>query len=820
MRVLRVIIIFLLLSVSLQAQQVKVLERESNFPIENVTIYNDSNNTVVYTNKKGIADLTAFSNSDVISFNHLAFIEYEILKKNLGIIEFVVYLNKKSERLNEIVLSASKGKESRSRVAEQIDIISKEEIKKLAPQTSADLLASLPGIKVQKTQAGGGSPVLRGMEANRVLLVVDGVRMNNAIYRTGHLQNSITVSPNIIERTEVIFGPSSVIYGSDALGGVVHYYTKTPKVTTTNVNQVNTSLYSRFSSVNNEFTTEGNIELRNKKWASYTSISYSEFGNLKMGKNRTHGFEDWGKVFDYSTNTNTFYTENSVTNSNVNTQENTDYNQTDVLQKITIPLSKKTELLFNFQYSTSSNINRFDNLATYFDDKLKYAEWYYGPQKRVLLSSQLKINPSKKWLQKGTITAAFQNIKESRIDRRFSSLDRYYSFENLDVLSLNGDFFVPITTSNDRIMSYGFEVTHNKVNSNAFGRTLEVEGNTVVGFSNQFIEQSRYPDGGSTYTSFASYVNYRQDISSKSTLNTGIRLSNTILTAKWIDDTFITLPKPDISLHNSAITATLGYVYKPTVKWQLNSVISSGFRSPNIDDVGKVREKSGNVTVPNINLKPEYAYSFETGAVRYFNNRKFHTGLNVYYTLLDNYITRDFFEINNSTTIVYNGEEGNVMANVNKNNAYIVGSTFSFKGYLSANWFTKGSLTYTKGKAYDTNLPLSSIPPLFGDIEIGYQNDRLQTIFLWKFNAKKDIKDYNLIAGIDNEEQTPYNSITDTYYGNPGWSIFNFNTNYKLKNNITLFMNIDNIFDVHYKEFASAISSPGRNVSLSILLNL
>ena len=817
MRVLYIIFLFFI-TIPATAQQVKVVDRDSNFPIENVTIYNDANNKIVYTNKKGIADLTAFLNSDIISFNHLGYIEYEILKKELGIIEFVVYLSKNSEQLDEIVLSASKGKESRSRIAEQIDIISKEEIKRIAPQTSADLLANLPGIKVQKTQSGGGSPVLRGMEANRVLLVVDGVRMNNAIYRTGHLQNSITVSPNIIDRTEVIFGPSSVIYGSDALGGVIHYYTKTPKIS--NISEINTSIYSRYSSVNNEFTTEGNVELRNKKWASYTSVSHSEFGDLKMGKNRTHGFDDWGKVFNYSTNTNTFYSLNSVVNPDANIQKNTDYNQTDILQKIAIPLSEKSDLTVNFQYSTSSNINRFDNLATYSGDELKFAEWYYGPQNRLLVSSQLKIEPNKRWLQNGTLTAAYQNIKESRIDRKFSSLNRYYSYENLDVFSLNGDFFVPLTNSKDRIFSYGFEVTHNEVDSEAFGRTLEVNENTIVGLGEKFVEQSRYPDGGSTYTSVASYVNYRQDISAKSTLNTGIRLTNTLLTATWNDDTFITLPDADISLNNSAITATIGYVYKPTINWQLNSIIASGFRSPNIDDVGKVREKNGDVTVPNIYLKPEYAYSFETSVLKYFNNRKSHVGLNLYYTLLDNYITRDYFEINNSPTIIYNGEEGNVMANVNKNNAYIIGSTFSFKANINANWSIKGSLTYTKGKAYDTNLPLSSIPPLFGDIEISYNYKNLQAGLNWKFNAKKSIKDYNLVEGIDNEEQTPYNSLTDSYYGNPSWNTFNFNSNYKINNSIKVFMNVENIFDVHYKEFASAISSPGRNLSLSFLLEI
>jgi outer membrane receptor protein involved in Fe transport len=817
MKVVSIVFLFFI-TISVKAQLVKVLERGSNFPIENVIIYNDVNSNVVHTNKKGIADLSSFNNTDIIFFNHLSYVEYEILKRELEVIEFVVYLGKKAEQLDEIVLSASKGKESRRRIAEQIAVISKEEIKRLAPQTSADLLANLPGIKVQKTQFGGGSPVLRGMEANRVLLVVDGVRMNNAIYRSGHLQNSITVSPNIIDRTEVIFGPSSVIYGSDALGGVIHYYTKTPKISSNN--EVNSSLYSRYSSVNNEFTNEGNVEIRTKKWASYTSISHSKFGDLRMGKNRTHGFEDWGKISEYSNNSNTYYNPNSVLNSDDNIQKNTGYNQTDLLQKIAIPLSSKSDLTFNIQYSKSSNINRVDKLNEYSNGELKYAEWYYGPQKRLLASSQLKINPDKKWIQKGTITAAFQSINESRVQRKLASLDRSYRDEKVNVLSLNGDFFVPLTKANNRIMSYGFEITHNNVTSNAYGKTLNVFENTIIGFSDDFTVQSRYPDGGSSYTSVASYANYRQDINKKATLNTGIRFVNTNLTASWIDDTFITLPNFDISLNNSAVTATIGYVYKPTINWQLNNVISTGFRSPNIDDVGKVREKSGDVTVPNIYLDPEYAYSFESSILKYFNDKKFQVSLNVYYTLLSNYITRDQFNINNSSTIIYDGEEGNVVANVNKDNAYIIGSTFSFKGNLNSIWFTKGSITYTKGKAYDTNVPLSSIPPLFGLLEIGFEKERFQAGLNWKFNARKQLKDYNLIEGIDNVDETPYNSLTDTYYGSPTWSTLNFNSNYRLNSTVTLYANIDNILDVHYKEFASSISAPGRNLFLSILINI
>ena len=240
------------------------------------------------------------------------------------------------------------------------------------------------------------------MESNRVLLVVDGVRMNNAIYRKGHLQNSITVAPNLLDKVEVVFGPSSVIYGSDALGGVVHYYTKTPKIS--NEKEVKSQFFSRYSSANQEITSVVSAELRFKKWASFTSISYSDFGDLQSGENRRHGFKDWGKVFFYSENDlEGNYAANPTENSNPSLLRNSGFNQTDVLQKFFVPLSKNTDLKLNFQYSTSSDIPRFDRLTELNDitDKssLKFAEWFYGPQNRFLTSSQLSINPNKWWLE-------------------------------------------------------------------------------------------------------------------------------------------------------------------------------------------------------------------------------------------------------------------------------------------------------------------------------------------------------------------------------------------------------------------------------------
>lgn len=811
---------FLLIITTVFSQNITIIDAETGKSIEGVAVYNKNKTVSAISNINGLVNASNFKSQEILVFSHVAYAEFQEKKINLKQNNYEIFLSKHSEQLDEVVVSVFKNKEKTNRIAEQIAVVSLRDIQKVSPQTSADLLASIPGIKVQKSQFGGGSPVLRGMESNRVLLVVDGVRMNNAIYRKGHLQSSITVSPNLLERTEVIFGPSSVIYGSDALGGVIHYYTKTPKLS--DKNRIKGSSFLRYSSVNNEITNTISAELQFKKWASFTSVSHSNFGDLKMGRNRSHGFKDWGKVFSYSDNLNGNYSVNPLVNNDVNLQKNTGFSQTDVLQKLFIPLSKRTDLKFNIQYSTSSDVPRFDKLMELKSGSLKFAEWYYGPQNRFLISSQLEINPNKKWLKEGVFTVAYQNVSESRIQRKFGSLERSHREETVDVYSINGDFTVPLARK--RNLGYGFEVAYNDVKSNSYGKTLRVKNNEVVGYDDDFTVQSRYPDGGSSYFSSAMYLDYRQDISSNSTLNTGIRLTNTQLEAKWIDETFIELPSNDIDLNNIAVTATIGYVYKPVKNLQLNAVLSSGFRSPNIDDVGKVREKNGKVTVPNITLKPEHAYNAEIGVQKYFNNRKFRVGANVYYTLLNNYIYREVFQLNGDNTVTYDGEEGDIVANVNKGRAYITGATISYQGKLLKNWSTSGFLTYTKGKAYDTNLPMSSIPPLFGRFELNYSNKKFEGGANLVFNAKKNITDYNLDEGIDNHTQTPIvnenaSEDVDKYFGTPSWVTVGLFAKYTVNPNVSIQTQFANLFDKHYKEFASGVSAPGRNISVSLVTN-
>ena len=285
--------IILLLSFWTTAQEIVIIDGSSQEPLEGVALYNESKSIATLTDSKGVANLSLFETGEVIFVQYFGFKSSRFTFNPSEFSDpFEFTLQPEDQALDEVILSVARNATTRKQIAEKVTIIGPQEILTQRPATGADLVSLSPGVRVQKSQGGGGSPVLRGFEANRLLLVVDGVRLNNAIYRSGHLQNAITIHPNIIERVEVVFGSSSVGYGSDALGGVIHYYTRNPLIN--NAQKIKPQFSSDFSSANTASVNSFSAEVSFKKWASLTSLSYSGFGDIRIGKNRRHGYEDWG----------------------------------------------------------------------------------------------------------------------------------------------------------------------------------------------------------------------------------------------------------------------------------------------------------------------------------------------------------------------------------------------------------------------------------------------------------------------------------------------------------------------------------------------
>jgi len=818
------ILLFVFISFSLNSFSQKLIIKDSKEKsvIPNVSVYNSQRSLTVLSDIEGNVDYSGFQKSDTLIFSHIAYEKFNIqinkIPKSSSIT--IIYLNPNPQQLSEIILSVGRNKENRKKISKKVTLITSKKTELDLPQTSADLLYYGGGVRIQKTQGGGGSPVIRGFEANRVLLVVDGVRMNNAIYRSGHLQNAITIDPNVLERTEVIFGPSSVGYGSDALGGVVHFYTIKPKIN--NEKQWTIKGLESYNTDLNHIVSNLNFEYSKEKWASFTSFSYSDFGDIIMGENRTHGFKSWG-LNKFTLSKEKFNT-TSVLNKNPNIQKNTAYSQFDLLQKFNFKTSESSNLIFNIQHSNSSNIDRYDKLNEYNSaGDLKYAQWHYGPQKRTLLSTSYNFLKNNNWLKKGTVVAAFQKINESRHNRKYQSLTMNSQIEDVEVFSINADFIRG--EANVSSLSYGFEYTHNNVSSIAYGASLTKQNNSISNINkvnSSFKIPTRYPSGGSNYSTAASYYEFRKDLSNKSNFSFGMRYTYTWLNARWLEEALIDANLNRIKTQQSSLTGSLGYVYRSNNTWQISANFSSGFRSPNIDDMGKIRENRGLLSVPNMQLKPEYAYNSELGLTKFFDNKMTVFSLNLYYTHITDHIIRDYFQILNDTstqnpaTILYNSEEVKTIANINSGRAYIYGFSFDSEAKIISNLIFKSNITFTKGGSVNSSTPLPSISPLFGSFYLKWINSNFKTQFSYKFSGYKNPEDYSS-GGEDGLEETPllgFNGNEPNYYGTPSWGIFKLSSSYKISNKLKATLIFDNIFDIHYREFASGISSPGRNLNI------
>lgn len=779
------------------SQTVLVTDKTNLQPLPNVVI--NSNHPVVSTttNANGQADISLFKEADTIWFRQVGYLTKAYTYNELSKINFQVALSEKSFSLDEVVVSASRFEEKRQDVPQPIQVIQSKDLAFMNQQTTADVIQSTGNVMVQKSQLGGGSPIIRGFETNKVLIVVDGVRMNNAIYRGGHLQNIITLDNTIMDKVEIVFGPGSVVYGSDALGGVMHFYTKNPVLSDGIAMQTKTNSFVRYATAATGKTAHVDFNLGFRNFGSLTSITYSDFGDLMQGNNRNPFYGNWGK--------RSFYTERingkdvMIENENPNLQKQSGYKQYDVLQKFLYQQNDKVSHILNLQYSTSSNIPRYDRLTILSGFLPANAEWYYGPQKRLLASYALQLKNNKGFYDNARIILAYQNIEESRNDRKFNKITRNHRIEKLDIITFNADFEKKIHRNEIR---YGLEGTYNNVHSTAN------KENIITGASASL--DTRYPDGGSVMQSIAGYLTHTFEISKKLILNDGIRVSNVKLNALFKDTTFFPFPFHEAIQRNTALNGNIGLVFMPGADWRLTLLGSSGFRAPNVDDLSKVFESiPGNVIVPNPNLKPEYTYNVDLGISKTINNHVT-IGATGFYTRYKDAITTQPGKFNGQDSILYNGVLSRVIMNVNASEAYIYGLNAYLSADVTDNFSITNTINYTYGriKTDTTDYPLDHIPPVFGKTSLNLKLKKFRGEFFVLYSGWKSVQSYNMF-GEDNFSSATVN-------GMPSWITLNIRTAYQFNKSIQLQMALENILDQNYRVFASNISAPGRNFVVTL----
>lgn len=696
--------------------------------------------------------------------------------------------------LPETVVAVSRGAQSKSAVAQQVSIITRKQIESANAQSTADLLSGSGQVFVQKSQQGGGSPVLRGFEASRVLLVVDGVRMNNAIYRAGHLQNIVTMDNAALERVELLFGPASTVYGSDALGGAICFFTKKPSFAEPNkASNVTGNAFIRYGTVNREKTVHADVNLGGKKIASLTSFTFSDFGDLRMGEHP--GLDGFFGARNY-------YVESIqgkdslVRNDDPYVQKHTGYKQYDLLEKLVFIPNDRSNHTLNIQFSNSSDIPRYDRLTDRAGSGLAFSEWYYGPQKRLMAAyifNQKDIGAFDAF----NLTASWQNVEESRHNRSFGASGRTDRIERVFVYGLLAEW---VKNYENQSLRLGLDGQYNDVNSTA-SRFNVVTGETTT-------QSTRYPDGGSRLFNAAAYVTHQWQPGNGGSwsFSEGLRLGYSSLFCSFVNKEFYPFPFDHIAQKTPTYSGNLGAVWNGEEGWRLAFHLSSGFRVPNVDDVTKVFDsQKGSVIVPNKDLKPEKTLNLDINVSRNLSDKV--RWENVFWmTALRDAIVADNFKFNGQDSIDYDGVLSRVLASQNKRKANLRGICSTLGADVYTNLAMYASIAYTSGTILDVSnrqTPLDHIPPMYGKFGVRWHTTRASIEGVVLFNGQKKLVDYNL-EGEDNLQYAPKN-------GMPAWFTANLRGSYKYNRHLTIQAGIDNVLDMQYRTFASGINAAGRN---------
>lgn len=791
---------FLLVWISfgeLWSQKLTVLDLATGQPIEMATLISESDKTYGTTNAKGQVDISEFKGLELIEISSMGYKTLVVSYTGLKIKAYTIYLEPSNISLEEIVVSASGWRQTTNEVPQKIVSISAKNAALHNPQTAADLLSLSGKVFVQKSQQGGGSPMIRGFATNRLLYTVDGVRMNTAIFRGGNIQNVINLDPFATENTEVLFGPGSVKYGSDAIGGVMSFSTLSPQLSLEDEVLVKGKAVLRYATANQERTGHFDVNVGWKKWALVTSVSHWNYGELRQGK---YGPDEYIK---------NYYVERQGGSDVLVKQDDSllqipsGFSQVNVMQKIRFRPNETWDFKYGFHFSETSEYGRYDRHNRMRNGLPQYAEWNYGPQS--WLMHNLNITHSKKnaFYDKATLILALQSFAESRISRDFNDPARTTRTEDVQAYSANLDMVR--TTSSRNALFYGVEWVLNDVTSGGVINNIETGAEQAAA--------SRYPQ--SSWGSMAVYLNDEFDWTEKVTFQTGLRYSLFRLDAEF-DNSFYLLPFTTASQKNDALTGSIGMVIRPGKDWVISTNFGTAFRSPNVDDIGKVFDSEpGAVVVPNPNLQAEYAYNFDLGIAKVIREM-FKLDVAAFYTILNNALVRRDYQLNGEDSIVYDGSLSQVQALQNAARSQVYGLQLGIEIDLPAHLFLSSDINLQVGQeelADGSISPSRHAAPVFGVSRLSYRHQKLEIQIYSEYQAERSFED---LAVEERSKDEIYAKDENGNNFSPSWYTLNLKSSYQLSKVLHLSAGLENITNQRYRPYSSGISGAGINFILGL----
>ena len=618
-----------------------------------------------------------------------------------------------------------------------ISSIKKQQIIEKGARTTPEALMGVSGVFIQKTNHGGGSAFIRGLTGNQTLIVLDGIRLNNAIYRYGPNQYLNTIDMFTIDKIDVLKGFGAVEYGSDAMGGVIHV--KTKENASKELNKISLNNTSKFISSDMEKTNRTAIQYATNKWDFIGGISLKKYGDLVGGEN-------------------------------IGKQNPTGYNELNYDLKTRIKISNQSELIYSSQNTIQKNIPIYHKIAleNYKTNHIDYQVHYLNYLKYKYISH-------KKWASEIIINASTQrSIEQRSIQKNNSSIFRNEA-DTVKNIGLTAE--IVSKPNKNWTMNSGFDYYKDQIFSEAIETSNEL--------NTQVFKRGLYPNG-SIYKN-SSLFNIHNLNFIKLNLVAGLRYN-------FLHIQMNELTLGNIAINPAALVSNFGFNYQLDQHGFLFGSITTGYRAPNIDDLGSLGIVDFRYEIPSYDLRPEKSLNTEIG-YKYRSN-KIDFSIAAFKLKLKDIIARVLVDGK-----VINGY--NVYNKKNIESSYINGAEVNYTYLLSKflTWYTNA--TYTYGQNVTKNEPMRRIPPLFGQNKISFVKKNKSLAITHQFAGKQD-----RLAQGDKDD----NRIGKS--GTPGWNIFNIDAGWQVKN-ISLNTSLINISNIQYKTHGSGVYGMGRAVNFS-----
>ena len=623
-----------------------------------------------------------------------------------------------------------------------ISSITNHQIIEKGARTTPEALMGVSGVFIQKTNHGGGSAFIRGLTGNQTLIVLDGIRLNNAIYRYGPNQYLNTIDMFTVDKIDVLKGVGAVEYGSDAMGGVIHV--KTKENASKELNKISLNNTSKFISSDMEKTNRTAIQYATNKWDFIGGISLKKYGDLVGGEN-------------------------------IGKQTPTGYNEINYDLKTRIKISTQSELIYSSQNTIQKNVPIYHKIAL---ENFKTNQIDY--QIRYLNYLKYKYISNKRWISEIIINASTQRTIEQRSNQKNNSSIFRNEADTVKNIGLTAE--IVSKPNKNWTMNTGFDYYKDEIFSEAIETSSDI--------NTQVIKRGLYPNG-SIYKN-SSLFNIHNLNFNKLNIVAGLRYN-------FLHIQMNELTLGNIAINPAALVSNYGFNYQLNQHGFLFGSITTGYRAPNIDDLGSLGIVDFRYEIPSYDLRPEKSLNTEIG-YKYRSN-KIDFSIAAFKMKLKDIIARVLVDGQ-----VINGY--NVYNKKNIESSYINGAEVNYTYLLSKflTWYTNA--TYTYGQNVTKNEPMRRIPPLFGQNKISFVKKNKTLAISHQFAGKQDRlaqgdKDDNRIGKL----------------GTPGWNIFNIDAGWQVKN-LSLNTSLINISNVQYKTHGSGVYGVGRAVNLTIQWNI